>query len=81
MQFLQAAPLPGSTERAAFSPEELRQGYRLACMARPKNDCVICLDFPNSQKIDIITDMIEMSEYIDHKSQKDGSAGSIIAVD
>ena len=81
MQFLQAAPLPGSTERTAFSPDELRQGYRLACMARPKNDCVIRLDFPNSQKIDIITDMIEMSDDIDHKSQKGGSEGNIIAVD
>ena len=94
VQFLQAAPLPGSTERTAFSPDELRQGYRLACMARPKNNCVIRLDFPNSQKIDIITDMIEMSGDIDHKSQclenpnqkstnivNRGNAGSIIAVD
>ncbi len=81
VQFLQAAPLPGSTERTAFSPDELRQGYRLACMAKPKNDCVIRLDFPNSQKIDIITDMIEMSGDIDHKSQENGRTGSIIAVD
>ncbi len=81
VQFLQAAPLPGATERTAFSPDELRQGYRLACMAKPKNDCVIRLDFPNSQKIDIITDMIEMSGDIDHKSQENGRAGSIIAVD
>ena len=94
VQFLQAAPLPGATERTAFSPDELRQGYRLACMARPKNNCVIRLDFPSPQKIDIITDMIEMSEDIDHKSQRlenpnrdstsmvnHGNAGSIIAVD
>ncbi len=81
VQFLQAAPLPGSTERTAFTPDELRQGYRLACMARPKNNCVIRPDFPTSQKIDIITDMIEMSGDIDHKSQENGSTGSIIAVD
>lgn len=86
VQFLQAAPLPGSTERAAFSPDELRQGYRLACMARPKNDCVIRLDFPNSQKIDMITDMIEMSGDIDPKSQylknsNTENTGCIIAVD
>ena len=79
VQFLQAAPLPGATERTAFSPDELRQGYRLACMARPKNNCVIRLDFPNTQKIDIITDMIEMSGDIDPKSQC--LKGSIIAVD
>ena len=81
VQFLQAAPLPGSTERTVFSPDELRQGYRLACMTKPKNNCVIRLDFPNTQKIDIITDMIEMSGDIDYKSQENGNAGSIIAVD
>ena len=45
VRFLQAAPLPTSLERQAFTPDELRLGYRLACMARPRNDCVIRLAF------------------------------------
>ncbi|MCI9463684.1 MAG: 2Fe-2S iron-sulfur cluster binding domain-containing protein [Lachnospiraceae bacterium] len=39
VQFLKAAPLPTSIERKLFSPEEMRAGFRLACMAKPKNDC------------------------------------------
>lgn len=86
VQFLQAAPLPTITERTVFSPDELRQGYRLACMAKPKNNCVIRPDFPNSQKIDIITDMIEVSGDIDHRSQdacrsQVEHSGCVVAVD
>lgn len=81
VQFLQGAPLPVSTERMAFTPDELRQGYRLACMAKPKSSCVIRLDFTETQKIDIITDMMEMSGDFDFKSQEIGLTGYVIAVD
>ena len=77
VRFLEAAPLPTNTERIVFAPDELRQGYRLACMARPKNSCVICLDFIQSRKMDIITDMMVLSEKVDCK----GQIGYIIAVD
>lgn len=70
VQFLKAAPIPTSMERRAFSAEELRSGYRLACMVKPKNDCVIRLDLPNDPSIDIVTDVIGMSEKIDLCSQK-----------
>ncbi len=77
VRFLEAAPLPTNTERIVFTPDELRKGYRLACMARPKNSCVICLDFIQSRKMDIITDMMVLSEKVDCK----GQIGYIIAVD
>lgn len=57
VQFMQAAPLPTSTERRAFTPDELRSGYRLACMAKPGNDCIIRLEFVQSQEIEIITEI------------------------
>lgn len=82
VQFLHGAPLPTNTERKAFAPDELREGYRLACMAKPKNDCTIRLDFIASPKIDVITDMIKMSEEKDHISQrKKGKETYLIAVD
>lgn len=77
VRFLQAAPLPTSMERRAFTAEELRMGYRLACMTRPKDSCVIQLEFIESDKIDIVTDMIAMSENADLNSQSQ----IIIAVD
>ena len=73
VRFLQAAPLPTSLERQAFTPDELRLGYRLACMARPRNACVIRLEFVESRKIEILTDtsdMMDVSGKIDHRSQK-----------
>lgn len=35
------APLPTQVERGLIEPYRLRQGYRLACMARPVRDCMV----------------------------------------
>lgn len=43
--FLSGAPAPGAMDRSAFSADELREGYRLACMSRPKSDCAIYPEF------------------------------------
>lgn len=59
IQFFSGAPIPSAADRSTFTPDELRKGYRLACMSRPKQDCVVCLDlfgFNNTpQQIDILT--------------------------
>lgn len=60
IQFMGSAPIPTAVERNTFSPEELRQGYRLACMAKPRNDCVVRLDFVESKKIDIVTEAVDI---------------------
>lgn len=38
VHFTLGAPLPTAEDRSAFCPEELRQGYRLACKAKPKGE-------------------------------------------
>ena len=55
IRFLNHAPIPTGLDRNIFNPEELRQGCRLACMAKPRNDCTICLEFVKSREIDIVT--------------------------
>ncbi len=45
VRFQSHAPLPTQTERLMIAPEELRAGYRLACMARPKRECTVEADF------------------------------------
>lgn len=60
IQFMSSAPIPTAVERNTFSPEELRQGYRLACMAKPRNDCTVRLDFVESKKIDIVTGAVDI---------------------
>lgn len=70
VQFLQGAPLPTALERSVFLPEELRAGYRLACMVKPKNSCVIRLALIKSDKMDVITNVMKMSEKNDLTSQQ-----------
>ncbi len=41
VRFLQGAPLPVPADRRRFSPQELRDGFRLACMAKPRQSCRI----------------------------------------
>lgn len=70
VQFLDGAPIPSALERKHFSPEELRQGYRLACIAKPRTDCVVRLLQSKEPKVPILTKTIPLSENIDLNSQE-----------
>lgn len=70
VQFLQGATMPTGLERSVLEPEELRQGYRLACLAKPKSDCVIKLCLADAPEIAIISDMIDVTEIVDYISQE-----------
>lgn len=74
VQFMQGIPLPTPLERSRLEAQELRQGYRLACLARPKDDCVIKLMFPKETKISIVTEMIELSDIFDFNGQRNKSS-------
>lgn len=41
IKFSGYAPLPTQTERRVIPADRLREGYRLACMARPIKDCMV----------------------------------------
>lgn len=70
VQFLDGAPMPSALDRKRFSAKELRQGYRLACIARPRTDCVIRLLQNEAPKPPILTKTIPLSENIDLNSQE-----------
>lgn len=70
VQFLQGVTMPTALERSVLEPEELRQGYRLACLARPKGDCVIRLALENEALVPIVSEMIELSANNDLESQQ-----------
>lgn len=70
IQFLEGAPLPTGLERARLTPEELRQGYRLACVTRPKRDCVIRIVDCEDRNTPIVTEVNLPSEIIDSNSRK-----------
>lgn len=69
VQFLQGAPLPTPLERSRLEAQELRQGFRLACLTKPKNDCVIKIMVPKENKISIVTEMMGLSDNSDPVSQ------------
>lgn len=76
VQLVQGMSLPTGLERSVFSAEELRQGFRLACMVKPKNNCVIRLAFANPVKTSIVTDVISLSEENDLTSQHNKAVSS-----
>lgn len=73
IQFVGGVTVPTALERSALSAEELRQGYRLACLARPKVDCVIRLALIDAPKTEIISEMMDVTENIDFLSQRNNS--------
>lgn len=69
VQFLKGAPLPTGIERARLTPEELRQGYRLACVTRPRTDCTVRIVDGKDARTPIVTEVNLPSQYIDLNSQ------------
>lgn len=70
IQFMEGMTIPTPLERSVMEPEELRQGYRLACLAKPKDDCVIKLALTDAPQIAIVSDMISVPENDDQLSQQ-----------
>lgn len=70
IQFLQGATTPTAVERSAIEPEELRQGYRLACIVKPKSDCTIRLALVDAPEIAIVSNMMGVTEKNDQYSQQ-----------
>lgn len=70
VQFTEGAPLPTGLERARLTPKELRQGYRLACVTRPRADCTIKIAGANEAETPIVTELNLPSENIDLSSHK-----------
>lgn len=71
IQYISPAPLPTAMERNSMEPEKLRQGYRLACMSRPKDNCVIRLAMSEERTVQILTRMIDVSGDSDSNSQSE----------
>lgn len=58
VRFLKGTPLPEASDRKLFSPEELREGWRLACKARPKQDCTLELCQVQEEEMQIVAESL-----------------------
>lgn len=54
VRFEKGAPFPSARDRQVFTAEELRQGFRLACQAKPRQDCVVKLQFAVEDGMEMI---------------------------
>lgn len=62
VQYRTPAPMPTALERKRIAPQQLRDGYRLACVSRPKNNCTIRVAFVETPSTPIVTKVINLSE-------------------
>ncbi len=56
VRFVKGAPFPSARDRKFFTPEQLRQGYRLACQAKPRQDCAVELHFAAEEEMEIVAE-------------------------
>lgn len=70
IQFLEGTIAPTPMERSILEAEGLRQGYRLACLAKPKDNCVIRLALTDTPQIAVVTEMIDVTANIDYLSHQ-----------
>lgn len=55
VQFTKGAPLPQPGDRRRFTGQELREGWRLACLARPVTDATLKFQ-PPKEKMTVVTE-------------------------
>ena len=53
VRFIKGAPLPMPADRRRFTPQQLREGWRLACLAKPVMDAEFVLQ-PPEEKITVV---------------------------
>ena len=76
VRFLSGAPLPLPADRRRFSAEELREGYRLACLAKPQTDCELECYFPKETMKIVTTDLSDGAKEPGGKKNNNQDAGN-----
>ena len=77
VQFIKGAPLPMPADRRRFSPQQLREGWRLACLAKPVMDAEVVFQ-PPKEKITILTDDAFRSQAAKTASEACGDTLAVI---
>ena len=84
VKFRGQAPLPSQADRALIAPDKLREGYRLACMARPRKNCTVETAFAQEAEIHVVVGSSERNlwkrDRCGNPCEKKDAAGMDIAV-
>ncbi len=78
VRFIMGATMPTATDRRLFTPAALREGYRLACMARPQQNCIVEFCFDDEQ-IEIVDRTVFPGEQLDQETAG-GQMDSLVLV-
>lgn len=62
IRFTKGAPLPTAEDRSAFRPKELREGYRLACKAKPKGEYVFLINKRDKNEMQVVLSSKDSAE-------------------
>lgn len=83
VRFLKGATIPCAQDRKVFEPKELREGFRLACHAKPMQDCAVELYFPKEDKMTIVSES-EKETYTEEKGDeaesRDGKTFAVVDI-
>lgn len=66
------APLPVATERRLLSPQELRDGVRLACLHRVEQDCRVEAAYMQPTEVQILTETVGVEGNVGAADSDDG---------
>lgn len=61
---------PSDADKAFFKEEELSQGWRLACLAKPAGVCTIEIPFGNQGELSVVTDSLSVYNLKKNKDNK-----------
>ena len=70
VRFVGGQTIPSAADRQHFTPEELRNGYRLACKSFVKTDAVVEIHFPMEKQIEIVTKNTMPQEQPENKKKE-----------
>ncbi len=82
VRFCGQAPLPKAAERAHFSPQQLRQGYRLACLQEAVTGQRLVPLFDREEKIQVVEEFLpqEAGGTLDVSAADDAAADGRTAI-
>lgn len=78
VRFRKNAPMPTAADRKFFSADELRQGFRLACQCRLKQDAEIEICFAHEREISVL--LGTSTYHKDIKRQEESELGFLVDI-
>lgn len=75
VKFHGQAPLPSPADRAIIAPDKLREGYRLACMVRPRKSITVETAFGKEAEVHVVVGSSAEGEWKDSGCGKNDAGG------